>query len=157
MERKLNRELNYLLSTNSLPMSIEYFSKGFSGFKKEKIDSTKEIVEGKYYPSSFKRAHKNFIRIFELAELLGLSDEDLLNRWKDSLRNRTKQNRAYKLKPIPEGRDNKGVYVGTGGDNRNKIRYPSKKRSKRVWKIFYQMFPHLIESDRWDGKTSKKM
>jgi hypothetical protein len=64
---------------------------------------------------------------------------------------------VYKLKPIKEGRDNKGVYVGGGGSNRNKVRYPSKKRSKRTWKIFYQMFPKIAEKDGWDGNTSKKM
>lgn len=53
-------------------------------------------------------------------------------------------------------RDNKGIIVGSGGSNRNKIRYPSTKRSKRTWKIFYQMFPHLAVSDNWNGETSNR-
>lgn len=157
MERKLNRELNYLLSTNHIPSDVLYFGKGFDVFREEKINSTREIVENKYYPGKFKQAHLNFIRIFELASLLGLSDEQLIDKWNRSTRERRQGKNQYKLKPSKEGRDNKGVYVGTGGDNWNKVRYPSKKRSKRVWKIFYQMFPRLAESDGWDGQTSKKM
>lgn len=157
MERKLNRELNYLLSTNYIPSDVLYFGKCFDVFREEKINSTREIVENKYYPGKFKQAHLNFIRIFELASLLGLSDEQLIDKWNRSTRERKQDKNQYKLKPAKEGRDNKGVYVGTGGDNWNKVRYPSKKRSKRVWKIFYQMFPRLAERDGWDGQTSKKM
>ena len=57
--------------------------------------------------------------------------------------------RAYKarkelsLNTLKETRDNKGVYVGSGGSNRNSIRKPKKNRSKRVWKIFYEMFPRM--------------
>ena len=54
-------------------------------------------------------------------------------------------------------KDNQGVYVGGGGSNRNKIRYPKKNRSLRVWKKFYEMFPDQAELDGWDGKTSNKM
>ena len=54
-------------------------------------------------------------------------------------------------------RDNKGVYIGGGGSNRTKVRYPSKKRSFKTWKKFYEMFPYYAEEDGWDGKTSNKM
>lgn len=43
---------------------------------------------------------------------------------------------------VKEGRDNKDVLVGGGGDNKNKIRYPKKCR-KTAWKRFYKLFPHL--------------
>jgi hypothetical protein len=46
---------------------------------------------------------------------------------------------------LKETRDNKGVYVGSGGSNKNRIRYPKKARSKRVWRIFYEMFPNLVK------------
>jgi len=57
-----------------------------------------------------------------------------------------------------ETRDNKGVYVGSGnGEHQyavNKIRYPRKNRSKKVWSIFYKMFPSFAEKDGWDGEKS---
>lgn len=34
----------------------------------------------------------------------------------------------------------KTVTIG-GNSNRNSIRFPSRKRSKRVWKNFYKLFP----------------
>jgi hypothetical protein len=156
--KKLNRELNFLLSTNMIPLVTEYFGKGFDEFKSEKISQTKEITEGKHYPAHFKRKHNNYIRIFEIGNILGLSDDELLQRWRCSIRERKEQIEDFKKKPTPEGRDNKGVYVGSGGYyNNNKVRYPSKKRSKRVWKIFYEMFPQLAEKDGWNGEISNKM
>ncbi len=60
--------------------------------------------------------------------------------------------------PSKEGRDNKDVVVrGNGYSNGNKVRYPSKKRSRRVWKNFYKLFPWLAVKDGWDGKKSKRM
>lgn len=160
MERKLNRELNFLLSTSALPITIQYFGNvrnEFDEFKKGKLDNAKQISEANFYPKHFKESHRKFVRIFELANLLGLSDDELLKKWRQSMKERKEQIEDYRLKPTPEGRDNKGVYVGSGGHNKNMVRYPSKKRSKRVWKIFYQMFPRLAERDGWDGQTSKKM
>ena len=43
---------------------------------------------------------------------------------------------------VKEGRDNKDVRVGSGGENKNSIRYPKKCR-KTAWKRFYKLFPHL--------------
>ena len=60
-------------------------------------------------------------------------------------------------RPVQEGRDNKGVYVGGGGSNMNKVRYPKKNRNRRTWAAFYKLFPRLAEVDNWDGKTSNKM
>jgi hypothetical protein len=68
----------------------------------------------------------------------------------NSVTSRTTRNNAK------ETRDNKGVYVGSGGSNANKVRYPSKKRSKKVWNIFYKMFPYFAEKDGWDGEKSKR-
>ncbi len=55
-----------------------------------------------------------------------------------------------------ETRDNKGVYIGGGGSNRNKIRYPKKNRSVATWRKFYAMFPWAAEEDNWDGKKSSR-
>lgn len=73
---------------------------------------------------------------------------------------RRKRYSAYdnkKVNNLKETRDNKGVYVGGGGSNRNKVRYPKKARSKRTWKIFYKMFPYKAELDGWDGQKSTKV
>lgn len=157
--KKLNRELNFLLSTNMLPITIEYFGKGFVEFKSEKISQTEEILASDHYPKRFIKKHNNFIRIFDIAKLLGLSDDELLQKWRQSMRERKEQIEDFKRKPTPEGRDNKGVYVGSGGHHyyQNTVRYPSKKRSKRVWKIFYEMFPFYAKRDGWNGETSSKM
>jgi hypothetical protein len=155
--KKLNRELNFLLSTNMLPMTIQHFGKGFDEFKVEKLNNAKEVLVGKHYPKRHKQMYQNFVRIFEIGNILGLSDDELLQRWRCSIRERKEQIEDFKKKPTPEGRDNKGVYVGGGGSNKNMVRYPSKKRSKRVWKIFYEMFPYYAKRDGWNGETSNRM
>ena len=58
------------------------------------------------------------------------------------------------------GKDNNGVFISRnpyGYGNINKVRYPSKKRSRQVWKRFYTLFPNLAIKDNWNGKTSNKM
>lgn len=62
-----------------------------------------------------------------------------------------------RLNNLKETRDNKGVYVGSGGSNAHSIRYPKKARSKRVWRIFYKMFPYTAKKDGWDGEKSTKV
>jgi hypothetical protein len=156
-EKKLNRELNYLLSINLyLPLKTLYFGIGFDEFKTSKKAEHKEIVESEYYPKKKKQQSSDTMRIFELAEILGLSDDELLKRWKGMIHMRKEQMVDYQNKPIKEGRDNKGVYVGSGGYNKNMVRYPSKKRSKRTWRIFYEMFPKFAKLDGWDGNKSNK-
>lgn len=60
------------------------------------------------------------------------------------------------LNTIKEKRDNKGVYIGNGGSNRSSVRYPKKNRSKKVWKIFYEMFPYRAKmDDYWKGKSKR--
>lgn len=107
-----------------------------------------------------KNIHKHFtdkINLYRLAEELNISDDDLKKMWQNMNRIKLQNHNIMNQRPQKEGRDNKGIYVGSGGSNRNSVRYPSKKRSLRTWKIFYEMFPHLAEKDKWDGKTSKKM
>lgn len=60
-----------------------------------------------------------------------------------------------KINNLKETRDNKGQFVdkwATYGGCHNKIRYPSKKRSKRVWKKFYEMFPKQAELDHLEWR-----
>lgn len=97
--------------------------------------------------------------IYKLTEELGMSEKLANEMWLDLSIKRTKNSDEYNKRPPKEGRDNKNVHAfGSGvNSNRNKIRYPSKKRSIRTWKKFYKLFPHQAIIDGWDGKTSKKM
>jgi hypothetical protein len=161
--RELERELKYLMSQTNLPFAFRFgaksFGETFSKFKSNKISEIKDVLEGKYrYSKYVKDSYTNLKRLFEIADELGLNEEEIRLKWAEISKNRKAQVELYKRKPTREGRDNKGVYVGSGGSYKgNTIRYPGKKRSKRTWKIFYQMFPRLAKEDGWDGNTSKKM
>lgn len=97
------------------------------------------------------------VKIYTLCDELTLTDDEILTIWREVSRTHAKNKKDLNKKPIPEGRDNKDVHVGGGGSNRNKIRYPSKKRSLRTWKKFYKLFPYAAMADGFDGKTSKRM
>lgn len=67
---------------------------------------------------------------------------------------------AYRNKKVyKETRDNK-LYPNKGsgaqGSWRSIVRYPSKKRSLRTWRNFYNLFPEIAKQDGWDGKTSSR-
>ena len=158
--RQQLRQLDYLLGLDFNLIPIYVFN--FEDVKKSKdklIKSCEEVIsEGeKKCGKKYLESCVNTLKIFNLSSKLGLSYEDLMHRKRLLCYARISRKNVYKLAPLKEGRDNKGVYVGNGGSNRNKVRYPSKKRSKKTWKIFYQMFPKLAEQDGWDGNTSKRM
>lgn len=94
---------------------------------------------------------------YKTGSQLGLSQLDVYNMAKDIHVKRIKDYEIYTSKPLGEGRDNKSVHVGTGGSNKNPIRYPSKKRNKRTWRNFYKLFPYLAIKDNYDGQKSDKM
>ena len=100
---------------------------------------------------------KTVIKIFKMGYTLGLTHDEISNKASIQRNNRTRQSYVYHRKPLGERRDNKKtiVYNG-GGTNGNKIRYPSKKRSRSHWKNFYNLFPHLSKQDNWNGKTSTR-
>jgi hypothetical protein len=109
-----------------------------------------------------KSGHEALLELLEICKLskeLKIKDTNMGGNelWAKTYVEKIKNRNILRLKPQKEGRDNKGVYVGSGGSNRNKIRYPSKKRSLRVWKKFYEMFPWAAEADGFNGKTSKRM
>jgi hypothetical protein len=110
-----------------------------------------------------RKDHNERMEIFNIAEKYNISDEDLKKLCLENSRESDINSKYYNPRPwdLPKTmgvrRDNKGVYVGGGGSNRNKVRYPSKKRSKRVWKTFYKMFPYYAERDGWDGTKSSRV
>ena len=105
--------------------------------------------------------YKAFIEIKKLFSDLELTDNEY---YQICCQERVKINESVTCRNArnnaKETRDNKGVYVGSGnGEHQyavNKIRYPRKTRSKRVWSIFYKMFPSFAEKDGWDGEKSSR-
>jgi len=95
-------------------------------------------------------------RIKSLQRYFKLTEKDLSNLWYNT-RFRTKKD--YSSMPRMIFRDNKDSYNTNSKcyySNRNKIRYPSKKRSKKVWANFYKLFPRLAIEEKWDGHTSTR-
>lgn len=110
--------------------------------------SENDIVETWKSPSKQWNLRQNkinleaYLEIKRLVEIFKLTNEELhlmgrkLRQEKFAIRNKMKSS------PIKPRRDNKDVKVGSGGSNKNKIRYPKKCR-KTAWKRFYKLFPHL--------------
>jgi hypothetical protein len=126
----------------------------FAGWKRVDIETARKAKEAGEQ-ISIHLAEK--IEIYDLAEELNIPDNELCKMWLQIRKVRYENERNKYGHPQSEGRDNKGVYVGSGGGNKNKVRYPSKKRSKATWAKFYAMFPYYAEKDNWDGKTSDRM
>lgn len=121
----------------------------FETYNKHKNDNKKN---GKWWVNILE-----LVEIYRLADDLKLTSEEVEMLWFSNSIKRNKNREDFKKSPIKEGRDNKDVRVGNGGSNRNKIRYPSKKRSIKTWKKFYNLFPFAAIEDGWTGKTSKRM
>lgn len=111
-----------------------------------------------------KERYKEIIELYKLIDELDISDFILsiifsklkqVSQTNDSVYRPSYWNGGL-TKKKPGVRDNKGIYNGGGGSNRNKTRYPSTKRSLKTWKIFYEMFPYYAERDGWNGKTSSR-
>ena len=95
--------------------------------------------------------------IRKLQKHFKLSEEDLRSIWFNK-RFRIKS-KKYKEMPRAIHRDNKDYYNTSSTcyhSNRNKIRYPSKKRNKKTWSNFYKLFPGLAKSENWDGQKSDR-
>ena len=64
----------------------------------------------------------------------------------------------YNFMPKQVTRDNKSSYNTKSGDgNRNAIRVPSLKRSDKVWRNFYTLFPSLKGMTTYRGSKLKKV
>lgn len=116
-----------------------------------------EWLDLEYYSIARVNDVKEVLEIYDLSEKLKLSKKVFINMWHEISIERYENEETKQLKPQKETKDNKKVHVGSGGSNHNKIRYPSKKRSLRVWKNFYKLFPSAAEADGWNGKTSKRI
>lgn len=97
-----------------------------------------------------------YTQVVILGQELGMPLEEIKNVWFGVWRERKKGQADMNKRPQGETRDNKGVYVGSGGSHSNKIRYPKLNRSKKVWAKFYEMFPYAARLDNWDGEKSDR-
>ncbi len=149
--KKSLRRLNHLLYLIHPPF---YFSKEEL---KEKIEKDKIFIQEYFKQNQSTQRSEGFmnrLELYSLIDKLKLPSDEVATMWWEA-RKQAELNKIINTgKPVKEGRDNKGVYVGGGGSNKNMIRYPSTKRSSRVWKIFYSMFPWAAKRDEWDGKES---
>ena len=134
--------------------TLTYKHHGWCYTSEESFMKLYEILKNKSHQSI---QMKELFEIFSLAKELNFSKQELYNLWAKQNYIRYQNKKDYNRRPQKEGRDNKDVHVGSGGSNKNKVRYPSKKRSKSTWKKFYKLFPHLAEKDGWNGVTSKRM
>lgn len=111
----------------------------------------------KFLRRYFLKQAKDYSLILSLVKELGLNYYEVDNMWSKIKHEKTALHEEMKKMPR-ETRDNKGVIIRNTRlrTPNHPWRYPSKKRSLRTWKIFYEMFPHLTEFDKWDGKQSKR-
>ena len=103
-----------------------------------------------------KKSYK-YKEIERIKKQLKLSEEDLKRIWFNKKFHIKITD--YKEMPQPVHRDNKDTYNTKAKcyrSNRNKVRYPSKKRNKKTWSNFYKLFPSLAVCDNWDGNKSDK-
>lgn len=81
--------------------------------------------------------------IHKYYDFIGLSEEGRKEDWKKRYEPRWARV-SYNYMPKAPRKDNGNVRnVGSGGGGYNSVRVPSKKRSNRVWKKFYKLFPHM--------------
>lgn len=103
-------------------------------FKKENLIYYKEVSHVNY---------KGLIKIHELYEKVGLTEELYYLHWSHNYADQKSLNRNYDDMVKPLRKDNKDyINYGSGGGNRSSIRYPKKCR-KTAWKRFYKLFPKL--------------
>ena len=63
----------------------------------------------------------------------------------------------YNFMPKHITRDNKNSYNARSGGEQNSIRVPSLKRSDKVWRNFYNLFPSLKGLKTYRGCKLKKI
>jgi len=119
----------------------------------EQIDAYAKYISEK----RCKELHSAYSEIKKLMLELNIDTETYNKIAREEAKKRYRIYDILSINNLKETRDNKGVYVGSGGSNRNSVRYPKKARSKRVWKIFYNMFPWKAKEDGFDGETSSRM
>ncbi len=126
---------DWTLLTKKEKRELENYVRGSIPIQHNKIEG--EIAK-------YLRDFKKISRIHSLYDKLKTSEPERLFHWSSLRRMQSNMHSEYATgnkKRIV--RDNKDIKNTSGGGGSNRIRYPSKKRSKRTWKNFYKLFPHL--------------
>ena len=92
--------------------------------------------------SDYNHRFRLLIEAHDIFDLIRMPMKERKKFWLEHKLKLREQSKVYKLKPVKEGRDNKGVLVGSGYGGSSSIRYP-KKGHKNAWKQFYKLFPSL--------------
>jgi len=148
--RTLIHNIGYLHNYVDMNQYIEHINKQIAYLETH-------INEDKKCPKTVKERYFALKEIRKLIMDTNISIEELFNIYKEELLKKENYKKTLEINNFKETRDNKGVYIGGGGFNANMVRYPKKKRSLKVWKIFYSMFLDKAEKDNFDGKTSDRM
>ncbi len=156
MEDKIPEEITYQMIMEILPRKdrrriLNLMANSYNPIPKDKLEDdiswekNHALTTGAEY--SERDYTKNAIEIYKTFEK-HLSPEFIYTVWVKAQKERWNRKTDYKLKPVKEGRDNKGVKVGGGYPQSNTVRWPKKNRSKATWKAFWLMFP------KYDGFKS---
>lgn len=153
-EEKHIRKLRTTLHKIFMSISLWDKEKTCIGIIRKRADDCKDYPK---YLLSRNYPYKPYIDALYIIDKYNMSEEVVKKLYfiEDNKRISFSENKNLQT-PITF-RDNKGVYIGSGGSGSNKIRYPRKTRSLQTWKKFYEMFPSKAKLDNWDGKTSDKM
>ena len=132
--------------------------KNVLGHLKKVIESYRSWVNFDYVNKHSARI-KLIQRAIRIIETNNISNSELLNLINEVNPEKERISLYGRNTPIKPNRkrDSKVDTVYEYYSTCDKIRFPSKKRSRATWKRFYTMFPNLAKEDGWDGKTSKRM
>jgi hypothetical protein len=143
LPRKEARELFNISRSIGIP-GVHFLMK--DNWADEYFENMKRDLE--IYPKGTigrSRAEKT-VRCYELYSRVSDDPKEIMLHWNISWQAQRELHKSYKSMAKPPKQDNK-TYLAKRKDsdyssNRNKIRYPRKKR-KTAWKRFYKLFPHL--------------
>lgn len=114
-----------------------------SSFRPQFYDIERQWNESLKYEWNCVSVHMNRQKqMWDLYCDLKLTPEQLYEIVVDVLTMRDQNRLQFVGRPPRNKKDNGQQKVGSGGSNRNKIRFPRKCR-KTAWKRFYKLFPHL--------------
>jgi hypothetical protein len=152
MNRKDSRRFKYL--TYKYP--YVYFG---SNYGREALRT--QINQMRMYGTRVSEETLDKLEMYDLGANYCMTESEVRDLWRQNSENRELYRVDMNKMPKIVNRDNKGHYNfsnrhGYAGGG-NKIRYPKKNRSRRVWANFYKLFPWAAKQDGWNGKTSKRM
>lgn len=131
--------LYFLGGRQRIPFSLEVQIKAYREKAKEEAKNTQ--IRG--LTKELRRMNQDKYQfLLNLSEKFDGDDSAALAYWIERGKYHKMLKESNLGSPKQEKKDNKGIKVGSGGRNKNMIRYPKKCR-KTAWKRFYKLFPML--------------